>query len=183
MDETKQEKLPIDARLLSEAVIELNISRRSVGLYPPEHPILKSSIEKAFELLRKLFELRSSITLGIAKDTLVIDEYTLDKKNPVFREFALSLHGKGIAAVTFDSALEVGELVSLHELITMREGPVGNASNSRTKRPQTYAAEPHRSFSFQLHGRENRAGVSASKYGRLHLWFAGRKTEVEMQKV
>jgi HEAT repeat protein len=127
MDEIKQEKLPIDAKLLSEAVIELNISRRSVGLYPPEHPILKSSIEKAFELLRKLFELRNSITLGIAKDALVIDEYTLDKKNPVFREFALSLHGKGIAAVTFDSALEVGELVSLHELITMREGPVGNA--------------------------------------------------------
>jgi hypothetical protein len=127
MDEVKQEKLPIDARLLSEAVIELNISRRSVGLYPPEHPILKSSIEKAFELLQKLFELRSSITLGIAKDALVIDEYTLDKKNPVFREFALSLHSKGIAAVMFDSALEIGELVSLHELITMREGPVGNA--------------------------------------------------------
>jgi hypothetical protein len=127
MDETKQEKLPIDARLLSEAVIELNISRRSVGLYPPEHPILKNSIDKAFELLQKLFELRSSITLGIAKDTLVIDEYTLDRKNPVFREFALSLHSKGIAAITFDSALEAGEVVSLHELITMREGPVGNA--------------------------------------------------------
>jgi hypothetical protein len=126
MDETKQEKLPIDARLLSEAVIELNISRRSVGLYPPEHPILRSSIEKAFELLRKLFEMRSSIALGIAKDALVIDEYTLDKKNPVFQEFALSLHRKGIAAVTFDSALEVGELVSFHELITMHEGPVGN---------------------------------------------------------
>jgi hypothetical protein len=127
MDETKQEKLPIDARLLSEAVIELNISRRSVGLYPPEHPILKSSIEKAFGLLQKLFDLRSSITLGVAKDALVIDEYTLDKKNPVFQEFALSLHEKGIAAVTFTAGLGEGELISLHELITMREGPVGEA--------------------------------------------------------
>jgi len=127
MDEAKQEKLPIDARLLSEAVIELNISRRSVGLYPPEHPILKSSIEKAFELFQRLFELRSSITLGIAKDSLVIDEYTLDRKNPVYREFALSLHAKGIAAVTFDAGLDKTDLVSLHELITMREGPVGNA--------------------------------------------------------
>ena len=125
MEETKQEKLPIDAKLLSEAVIELNISRRSVGLYPPEHPILKESIQRAFEFLTKLFELRSSITLGIAKDALIIDEYTLDKKNPVFQEFALSLHSKGIAAVTFNSGLDTGELVGLHELITMREGPAG----------------------------------------------------------
>lgn len=127
MEEKKQEKLPIDAKLLSEAVIELNISRRSVGLYPPEHPIAKESINRAFELLNKLFELRNSITLGIAKDTLVIDEYTLDSKNPVFSEFALSLHDKGIAAITFYSGLEAVELVSLHKLITMHEGPTGKA--------------------------------------------------------
>ena len=127
MEEKKQEKLPIDAKLLSAAVIELNISRRSVGLYPPEHPIAKESINRAFELLNKLFELRNSITLGIAKDTLVIDEYTLDSKNPVFSEFALSLHDKGIAAITFYSGLEAVELVSLHKLITMHEGPTGKA--------------------------------------------------------
>lgn len=126
-EEKKQKKLPIDARLLSEAVIELNISRRSVRLYPPEHPIAKESINRAFELLKNLFEMRSSITLGIAKNTLVIDEYTLDKKNPVFSEFALSLHDKGLAAITFYNGLEVEEIVSLHELITMREGPTGKA--------------------------------------------------------
>ncbi len=125
MEEEKQEKLPIDARLLSDAIIELNISRRSVGLYPPEHPIVKESIGKAFELLKRLFDLRSSITLGIAKDTLVIDEYVLDRKNPVFREFALSLHSKGIAAVTFYSGLESEELVCLHEVITMHHAPAG----------------------------------------------------------
>ncbi len=126
-EEKKQKKLPIDARLLSEAVIELNISRRSIGLYPPEHPIAEESINRAFELLKNLFEIRSSITLGIAKNTLVIDKYTLDKKNPVFSEFALSLHNKGLAAITFYNGLEVEELVSLHELITMREGPNGKA--------------------------------------------------------
>jgi len=125
MEEERQEKLPIDAKLLSEAVIELNISRRSVGLYPTDHPILKGSINRAFELLKKLFELRNSITLGVAKDALIIDEYTLERKNPVFQEFALSLHSRGIASVTFYSGLEAEELVGLHELITMREGPTG----------------------------------------------------------
>ncbi|MCL4474624.1 MAG: HEAT repeat domain-containing protein [Nitrospirae bacterium] len=127
MEEKKREKLPIDAKLLSDAVIELNISRRSVGLYPREHPIARESIEKAFEFLRKLFDLRTSITIGIAKDTLVIDEYTLDRRNPVFKEFALSVHSKGIAAITFYTGLEREELFGLHELITTKDIPTGKA--------------------------------------------------------
>jgi hypothetical protein len=125
MEEKRKEKLPIDAKLLSDAVIELNISRRSVGLYPREHPIARDSIEKAFDFLRKLFDLRSTITVGIAKDTLVVDEYTLDRKNPVFKEFALSIHSKGIAAMTFYSGLGKEELFFLHELITAKDIPSG----------------------------------------------------------
>ena len=53
---TEEEKFPLDARLLSEAVIELNISRRSVGLYPPGHSFITSAIDRAFDLLQKLFQ-------------------------------------------------------------------------------------------------------------------------------
>ncbi len=120
MEEKKREKLPIDAKLLSDAVIELNISRRSVSLYPREHPITRESLEKAFEFLKRLLELRSSITIGIAKDTLVVDEYTLERKNPVYREFALSVHRKGIAAITFFAGLDIDELFWLHEMITSK---------------------------------------------------------------
>jgi len=126
-EEKKREKLPIDAKLLTDAVIELNISRRSVSLYPREHPFTRESLEKAFNLLQKLFEIRSSITIGIAKDTLVVDEYTLERKNPVFREFALSIHAKGIAAITFYSGATMDELLEFHQLITAKDVPVGKA--------------------------------------------------------
>lgn len=125
MPEEKQERLPLDARLLSDAVIELNISRHSVGLYPPEHPIVRTSIERAFEHLQKLFEIRAEIALGIAKDALIVDEYTLDRRNPVFREFAQTLHTKGIAAVTFSSGLNQRDLTRLHELISAQDTPIG----------------------------------------------------------
>ncbi len=125
--ETKKDKLPLDAKLLSEAVIELNISRRSVSLYPREHPITRESLKRAYQLLSKLFELRSDITLGIAKDTLVVDEYTLDKRNPVFQEFGISLHEKGIAAVCFQSGLTIDELYVFHELITSKDELQGQA--------------------------------------------------------
>jgi hypothetical protein len=124
MDEVK---LPSDVRLLSEAVIELNISRKNVELYPSDHPIIKESIDRALEHLKNLLKSRSAITLGIAKNMLVIDDFTLDKKNPVFQDFALSLYGKGIAAITFYSGLDVKDLFILHELIIMREGAIGEA--------------------------------------------------------
>lgn len=117
----KKEKLPIDARLLSQAVIELNISRRSIGMYPPGHPIVNKSIERAFLYLSKIFELRSAITLGVTESSLVIDENTLDRKNPVFKEFTSVLHSKGIVAITFNSMLTKDELTGLHEILTDRE--------------------------------------------------------------
>ena len=126
-EKEEKKKLPIDARLLSDAVIELNISRRSVSLYPPEHPITQRSIESAYGLLKKLFEIRGSITLGVAKDVLMVDEYTLDRANPVFIEFANSLFEKGIAAVTFYSGLKDDELLMLHKLITDKDTPAGPA--------------------------------------------------------
>ncbi|HXX53846.1 MAG TPA: hypothetical protein VEI28_04675, partial [Thermodesulfovibrionales bacterium] len=126
-EEKKREKLPIDAKLLTDALIELNISRRSVGLYPQEHPVTKESLEKAFHFLQKLFEIRSNITIGVAKDMLLVDEYTLERKNPVFREFALSIHGKGIAAITFFSGVTMDELLEFHQLISTKNVPVGRA--------------------------------------------------------
>jgi len=125
--EVQKDKLPIDARLLSDAIIELNISRRSVGLYPREHPITREALRRAYELLNKLFEIRHSITLGVAKDSLVVDEYTLDKRNPVFREFGMSLHERGVAAVIFNSGLSIDELYGFHELITSKEPIHGQA--------------------------------------------------------
>jgi hypothetical protein len=125
MADGQQEKLPLDAKLLSDAVIELNISRRSVGMYPPEHPIVRQAIDRALQHLLKLFEIRPGITLGIAKDALIIDEYTLDRRNPVFREFAKFLHAKGIAAITFTLGLNQTEMLRFHEIITSQDGPSG----------------------------------------------------------
>jgi len=114
----ESERVPIDARLLSDAIIELNISRRNIAIYPKDHPSVEKSLNRAFEFIRKLFEIRPEITLAIAKDTLIIDEFYLDKKNPVFREFALQLSKLNIAAVTFITGLTKEELYEFHRFIS-----------------------------------------------------------------
>lgn len=120
-ENVKKDNLPLDAKLLSEVIIELNISRRSVALYPKDHPITADSLNKAYNLLKKIFNIRPEITFGILKDTIIVDEYALDKKNPVFREFSLCLHERGIAAVTFYSNMTIDELFLFHELITSKD--------------------------------------------------------------
>jgi hypothetical protein len=114
----ESEKIPLDARLLSDAIIELNISRRNVSIYPRDHPSVEKSLSRAFDFLKKLFEIRPSITLAVAKDTLIIDDHYLDKKNPVYREFALQLSRMNIAYVTFISGLTKDELYEFHRLIS-----------------------------------------------------------------
>lgn len=126
-EEIKKDRLPLDAKLLSEIIIELNISRRSVSLYPKAHPITAESLSRVYSLFEKIFEIRPEITLGISKDTLIVDEYLLDRRNPVFREFSQCLHEQGIAAVTFLSHMTIDELFLFHEVITSHEGLHGKS--------------------------------------------------------
>jgi hypothetical protein len=113
----KKENLPLDTRLLSDAIIELNISRHNVSIYPRNHPIVEKSLNRAFDFFQKLFELREEITLAVAKDTLIIDGQSLEKQNPVYRDFALCLSGINIAYVKFIGGLTKDELYSFHRFI------------------------------------------------------------------
>ncbi|MBI5026258.1 MAG: HEAT repeat domain-containing protein [Nitrospirae bacterium] len=117
--------LPIDTKLLSDAVIELNIARRSVATYPKGHPLISATINKAFDILSKLFAMRDEMTLGIAKDTLIVGQDYLDKKNQVYRDFALSLYKKGIASVTFIKGLEKDELFRFHSILSSELEAIG----------------------------------------------------------
>jgi HEAT repeat protein len=61
------------------------------------------------------------MTLGIAKDTLFVGQNYLDQRNPVYKDFALSLNQQGIAAVTFIRGLDRAELERFHRIITAKQ--------------------------------------------------------------
>lgn len=115
-------KTPVDAKLISDIIIELNISRRSVAMYPKDHPSVEKSLNRAFEHLKNLFELRPELTVGIAKDTFIIDDYYLDRKNPVYRELALNLNRLNIVYITFIKGLTIDELYEFNKLISEKSG-------------------------------------------------------------
>ncbi|MBI5633714.1 MAG: hypothetical protein HZA15_09585 [Nitrospirae bacterium] len=126
----KAEVTPLDTpdiRFLLDAIKEMNISRRNVGLYPRNHPQTKESAARALRFLQKLFETRGDVTLGIAKDEVMIEDAVLDKKSTVLREFALSLHSRGITSITLEAGLTNEDLFTFNELTTARDSIVGIA--------------------------------------------------------
>ncbi len=117
---SQAEEAFIDAKLLSDALIELNITRRNVQVFPKDHPTVQYSLQRAFEYLQRLFEIRPVITLAITESNFIIDDRYVDPKNPVFREYATYLHNLGISAVTFKTGLDLDELYTFHHLTTQK---------------------------------------------------------------
>ncbi len=112
------ERLPLDAKLLGNAVIELNIARHILPLYPREHQLVQTTLDKTYAILQELFEMRPEITLAIAKDTLIIDDQQLDPKNAVYREFALALSALSIAYVSFVKGLTPQEFYEFFRFLS-----------------------------------------------------------------
>ncbi|MBW2218459.1 MAG: hypothetical protein JRF40_03050 [Deltaproteobacteria bacterium] len=100
----------LDAKEIILAVRELNICLKSVNMYPTEHDQVKSSIERAWQILNKIFDHLPSLTLAIAGKNLMIGNEYLDPDNAVCKEFALSLKQHDIASITFYRELDRDEL-------------------------------------------------------------------------
>ncbi len=114
-------ELALDTRLLSDFIFELNISRRCVTSYPKGHPLIHASMQKVVSLLAALLEFREEITLGIARDTLIFEQSFLDRKNPVYKDYAKVLFSRGIAALTFEKKLEEEEILRFNEILSLSQ--------------------------------------------------------------
>jgi len=114
------ESVSLDAKDITLAVREMNISLKNVNIYPAEHDQVKSSIERAWKTLNKLFSHISELTLAIAGDSLMVGNEYIDPDNPICKEFALSLKLHDIAAIKFYRELNRDELISLLLLINKK---------------------------------------------------------------
>lgn len=116
--ETANTKLSIDTRLLSNFIIELNIARRHFIAYPPGHPLIGTALDKVMRVFEQLLEFSNQITLAVARDALMVGYALLDRKNPVYRDFANTLFNHDIGTITFRKDLQRDELYLFNEILT-----------------------------------------------------------------
>ncbi len=109
--------LNLDKPLLTSFLHELNLSRRKLSLYPPEHPQIATSVNRTLDILNDLFRSDPVITLGIAPDALYFEQLWLDKEDSTNQEFAKFFSALGIASISFRSGLKGSELIRFNQLL------------------------------------------------------------------
>lgn len=129
---SRESTLSLDTQKIADAVVELNISRKNVQIYPLGHNQVERSMERAYQALLKALEANRQLTLGIAKDALMIGEKALDPDNAVFKEFASVLKGHNVAAVSFASGTGKDELLRFLVLISKRPGEIADSGGFKT---------------------------------------------------
>lgn len=111
--------------LISTLVIEMNILRRHVTAYPAGHPVTRDAAAKVARLLDRILAGAESVTLGIARDTILFGGHPLDRRNPVYRDFARVLSDRGIVALTCHRRLDADELLRFGALISRSREEIG----------------------------------------------------------
>lgn len=107
-----------DVPRLAEIITEFNRARSNSAIYPPHHPQIAESLDRTFQGLRELIEIRPELTLGAARDALLMAGKTLDPRNAAFREFALTLSSRNVLSITFERGFTREDLLRLHQVLS-----------------------------------------------------------------
>src|SRR5437588_559434 len=98
------------SRDLADFLIELSIALHKHAMYPEGHPSLAPAAAGVTRRAGLLLEDRATLSLGVARQQLVIEGVATDPKHPVLAELAARLHRHHLGAVTFRRGVEAGEM-------------------------------------------------------------------------
>ena len=120
---------------LADVLIELSIALHKHAMYPEGHPSLAPACERVAQRLDPLLAEKGMLSLGVARDQLVIEGVATDPKNPVLQDLAGRLHRHQLGAVSFRrgaDGYEIGEVLRLLAVEADRsEEPVGLGPRSQ----------------------------------------------------
>src|SRR4051812_36137492 len=117
------------SRELTDFLVEFSIVLHKRSMYPAGHPHLQDSADRFVGRMTALLKTRDSVSLGVARHRLVIEDVTTDPNNALLRDLAHRLHRHRIAAVHLKRGAtlqEVERLLAALSTDPLRgDGPVG----------------------------------------------------------
>src|SRR3989454_12749340 len=113
------------SRELADFLIELSIALHKHAMYPEGHPSLAPAAAGVARRAEHLFEGRSTLALGVARQQLVIEGVATDVKNPLLAELAGRLHRHHLGAITFQRGLRVTEVADVLKTLAMEADRTG----------------------------------------------------------
>src|SRR2546425_278304 len=113
------------SRELADFLIELSIALHKHSMYPEGHPSLAPAAAGVTRRAEHLFEERTTLALGVARQQLVIEGVATDAKNPLLSELAGRLHRHHLGAVTFHRGLRVTEVADVLKTLAVEAERTG----------------------------------------------------------
>ncbi|HYZ88958.1 MAG TPA: hypothetical protein VE620_06670 [Myxococcales bacterium] len=89
------------SRDLADFLIELSIALHKTAIYPSGHPLLGGAVDALVLRLVRLLQERTSLSIGVARQQLVIEGVVTAASNSLLRELAQRLHRHHLGAVKF----------------------------------------------------------------------------------
>jgi hypothetical protein len=118
-DPSGQKTIPTGTlKLVGNAVLELNIARKSMLLYPASHEQVHRSLALAGAAMAAALKERTPLVLTVLSDHLALEDRPLDPRSLVFKEFGHTLKLLGITSVVFQRLPENGQLANFVQLLT-----------------------------------------------------------------
>jgi hypothetical protein len=102
---------------------QLNITRRMVGLYPSDHPQIRTSISRTLTILNHFWSENRLLTLGITPTSIFVNNRRIDQQDQIYREFARFFFHAGVASISFHKGLDAQELIRFQRLFQEQDGP------------------------------------------------------------
>jgi hypothetical protein len=113
------------SRELSEFLIELSIALHKHAMYPEGHPSLGPAASGVVRRGEALLQDRPTLSLGVARNQLVIEGVATDARHPVLAELAGRLHRHHLGAVTFSRGFELAEVQSMLRTLAVEADRTG----------------------------------------------------------
>ena len=113
------------SRDFSDCLIELSIAIHQHGMYPAGHPSLEPAAMRAADRVKYLLRERAMLSLGAAKDQLVIEGVATDANNPLLRELAERLHRHHLGAISFHQGVSKHEIRQFLKLMAEEPDQTG----------------------------------------------------------
>ena len=84
-----------------DTINQLQLAIKSVGVYPEDHPITTDIINHSYSALTGHLNAKSTLTLGVLGNKLLVDDLPLESKNNLAAGFALELEQRAIDSISF----------------------------------------------------------------------------------
>src|SRR5262249_23311844 len=114
-----KEKRATLPRELADFLIEFSIALHKHAMYPGGHPTLAPAAEGVVRRLDSLLAERGKLSLGVARNQLIIEGVATDPRNPVLKDLADRLHRHHLGAVSFNKGISPLELEEALKLIAL----------------------------------------------------------------